>query len=117
MPVPPMHLHAVNFLERSKISRRRLTITRCLQSKRGDIRVAIGITTSHHLLAALCKVKKKEVESLDSEVDLFAPPPAAPLLQQQEQGKKALPSAPRAKEEGEGEEGLAKCTPRQPSHS
>ena len=55
MPVPPIHLHAVNFLGRSKISRLRLTITRCLHSKRGDIRVAIRITTDHHLLVALCR--------------------------------------------------------------
>ena len=49
-----MHLHAVDFLRCSNISTLRLTITGYLQSKHGDIRVAIGITTGHHLLATLC---------------------------------------------------------------
>ena len=40
------------------------------------------------------EVKKKDVQSFVSEVDLFAPPPTAPVPQQQEKGKKALPSAP-----------------------
>ena len=65
MPALPMHLHAANFLGRSntKISRVRLTITRCLlrgavglvvRSKRGDISLAIGITTGQHPTAAFC---------------------------------------------------------------
>ena len=40
------------------------------------------------------EVKKKEVQSCDSEVDLFAPPPTAPVPQKKVKGKKALPSAP-----------------------
>ena len=40
------------------------------------------------------ELKKKEVQSSDSEVDLFAPPPTAPLPPKKVKGKKALPSAP-----------------------
>ena len=40
------------------------------------------------------EVKKKEVRSSDSEVDLFAPPPTAPVPEKKVKGKKALPSAP-----------------------
>ena len=63
MLVLPMHLHAVNFLGRNKISGVILTITECLlkgagglavRSKRGDISVAIGITTGYHLTIAFC---------------------------------------------------------------
>ena len=50
MPGSPMHLHGCSY-----ISRRRLIITGWIQSNRGDISVAIGITTGHHLLAAFCK--------------------------------------------------------------
>ena len=40
------------------------------------------------------EVTKKEVHSSDSEVDLFAPPPTAPVPEKKVGGKKALPSAP-----------------------
>ena len=50
MSVSPMHLHGC-----SNNSRRRLIITEWVQSKRGHISVAIGITTGHHLAAAFCK--------------------------------------------------------------
>ena len=40
------------------------------------------------------EVKKKEVQSYDSEVDFFSPPPMAPVPQKKVKGKKALPSAP-----------------------
>ena len=40
------------------------------------------------------EVKTKEVQSSDSEVDLFAPPPTALVPQKKVNGKKALPSAP-----------------------
>ena len=39
-------------------------------------------------------MKKKEVHSSDLEVDLFAPPPTAPMPQQKEKGEKVLPSPP-----------------------
>ena len=42
------------------------------------------------------EAKKKEVPSSDSEVDLFAPPPTAPVPEKKVEGKKALPSAPPA---------------------
>ena len=60
MPALPTHLHAVNFLTRSLESR--LTITGCLlrgasglviRRKRGDIGVAINITTSYPPLARM----------------------------------------------------------------
>ena len=59
------------------------------------------------------EVKKKELQSFDSEVDLFAPPPTAPVPQQKEKGQKALPCPPppRATEEGEGKKCFAKCNP------
>ena len=41
------------------------------------------------------EVKKKEVPSSDSEVDLFAAPSMAPVRQKRVEGKKALTSAPR----------------------
>ena len=37
-------------------------------------------------------MKKKEVQISDSDVDLFVPPPAAPVPQKKVKGKKALPS-------------------------
>ena len=37
---------------------------------------------------------KKEVRSSDSEVDLFAPPPTAPVPRKKVKGTKGLPSAP-----------------------
>ena len=40
------------------------------------------------------EVRKKEVQSSNSEADLFAPPPAAGVAQQKVKRKKALPSAP-----------------------
>ena len=40
------------------------------------------------------EVTKKEVQSSDSEVELFAPPPTAPVPQKKVKGKTALPSAP-----------------------
>ena len=48
------------------------------------------------LLASLPgkEVRKEEVQSSDSEVDLFAPPPTPPVPQKRMKGKKALPSAP-----------------------
>ena len=39
-------------------------------------------------------MKKKEVQSSDSESDLFAPPPTALVPQKKAKGKKALTSAP-----------------------
>ena len=63
MPVLPMHLHAVNFGGHNKISGVSLTIIGCVlrgvgglavRSKRGDISVAIGITTGHHLHNPCC---------------------------------------------------------------
>ena len=58
MPVLPMHLRAVNFLGRSKISGVRLlrgVRGLAVRSKHGDITVAIGITTGHHCTAAFCR--------------------------------------------------------------
>ena len=51
---------------------------------------------SNPLLASppVKEVKEKEVQSFDLEVDLFAPPPTAPVPQKKAKGKKALPSAP-----------------------
>ena len=40
------------------------------------------------------EVKKKEVQSCDAEVDLFAPPPTAPVPKKKAKGKKVLPKAP-----------------------
>ena len=58
------------------------------------------------------ELKKKEVQSSNSELDLFAPPPTAPVPQKKVKGKKALPNAPTpATKEGEGKEGLAQCPP------
>ena len=39
-------------------------------------------------------MRKKEVHPSASEVDLFAPPPTAPMPRQEMKGKKALPNAP-----------------------
>ena len=64
MPILPIHVHAVNFWGHGKIRRVGLTITGCLlkgaggvaiRSKRGDISVTTGITSGHHLAAALCR--------------------------------------------------------------
>ena len=70
-----------------------LTATLPNEPVSGDEELAV---LSNPLLASPpCKeVKKKEVQSSDSEVNLFAPPPTAPVPQKKVKGKKALPSAP-----------------------
>ena len=64
-------------------------------------------------------MQKKEVQSFDLEVDLFAPQPTALAPQERKKGKKALPSAPPPvpQKKVEGMKTLAKCTLLDPSRS
>ena len=55
------------------------------------------------------EVKKEEVQSSDSEVDLFAPPPYGACATEEGEGKEGFAKCP---PKGEGKEGFAKCTPR-----
>ena len=71
------------------------------------------------LASALGKeVRKKEVPSSVSEVDLFAPPPTAHVPWQKEKGKKALPSAtPMPQKKVKGKKALPSAPPVSPPTS